>query len=490
MEALTLLIETLQDADAKGADPAIDFIFKIKRTELNYEHDDSMPLMVPYSAFEEAIREHHQLPAYIYIKSIESGYPSSTATPFRSSRTQMPYTLLALYFYMDLVIRRRTPGGFKTYMGACKALGLESVSFVDMKILNAFYETKSLSTLMVEEARRLYIKPITLSELGMRTIGEKRPFENDGSSEQPQDGKGLEVTKEGSYKMARYQEDQEGLSIDRAEGEKGQVRMRSERLQPSVNFTNTTATAAVSTLDTTSPIEKAMYGKQVRFQVPSSVPTKGLGTLIQMLKGVLRQAEITVKSVPLKQNLTNASTMASAASAAVIGSHSLPSTTTTSATTSGTSTLLPASVGPVNLQDPKSLLHHLSAMTSQDISGNPSPPTTTTKPTSSIARPLRQASIPRPLPPSTSAASTLPIPIILVPAAPTAILSLYNIQSFLQEETFIAQDVARLQAPLRKPSLVTVNRPSHYQRPLASLYLPPSTYHVLDSPLTLQPHDW
>ncbi|ORZ17662.1 RNA pol II accessory factor, Cdc73 family-domain-containing protein [Absidia repens] len=73
------------------------------------------------------------------------------------------------------------------------------------------------------------------------------------------------------------------------------------------------------------------------------------------------------------------------------------------------------------------------------------------------------------------------IPIIIVPAAPTAKLNLYNIKDFLQNETFVDAQELRASGE-KKPEQVTVER----KRPNGQTVV----YHVVDSVSHFKQSDW
>ncbi|CAO3598524.1 unnamed protein product [Absidia cylindrospora] len=73
------------------------------------------------------------------------------------------------------------------------------------------------------------------------------------------------------------------------------------------------------------------------------------------------------------------------------------------------------------------------------------------------------------------------IPIIIVPAAPTAKLNLYNIKDFLQNETFVDAQELRASGE-KKPEQVTVER----RRPNGQTVV----YHVVDSVSHFKQSDW
>ncbi|KAF7732025.1 accessory factor associated with RNA polymerase II [Apophysomyces ossiformis] len=73
------------------------------------------------------------------------------------------------------------------------------------------------------------------------------------------------------------------------------------------------------------------------------------------------------------------------------------------------------------------------------------------------------------------------IPLIIVPAAPTAKLTLYNIKQFLEESKFVDSQTLR-ESGVRKPEQVTVER----RKPDGQIV----PYHVVDSIVNLKQSDW
>ncbi|RUS31103.1 RNA pol II accessory factor, Cdc73 family-domain-containing protein [Jimgerdemannia flammicorona] len=73
------------------------------------------------------------------------------------------------------------------------------------------------------------------------------------------------------------------------------------------------------------------------------------------------------------------------------------------------------------------------------------------------------------------------IPIIIVPAAATAMLTLYNIKQFLEDQTFVDQEAARVNG-IKKPTRVTIEHKKSNGQVVP--------YHVVDSVKDFKKEDW
>jgi parafibromin len=74
------------------------------------------------------------------------------------------------------------------------------------------------------------------------------------------------------------------------------------------------------------------------------------------------------------------------------------------------------------------------------------------------------------------------VPIIIVPAAPTAIITMYNIQDFLFSSRFVTTVDAKNQSVSPKQSLLTLDRIAVDGRK--------QSYQIIDNPARLSLEDW
>ena len=403
----------------------------------------------------DAQLSHGHHPTYISFQKGTQVYLGTTKTPMKSTRLSDYYTLFVLYYYFDRVLRKKFLK-HTHYLTQCREIGLESVSFVDSKQMIALYEglicTGNAASEEGEnifyseaEAMLLHTNPLKLQDVL-----------NQFSSAQKRGPLPLEEGEDREINIAKFHK-KEGCDEDAEE----RAFLRNDR-GPSTNKSVVGAR------------EKPLHTKTSLYQVPYNTPTKGLGQLIQMLKGVLKQTAAVATPVPALKK-------------------SAPSNSSTTKQPIVPTGLLPSSVGSVNLQDPKSLLQHLSAAAASTLP-DPSSANATPAASASLTTSVRKASSSVKSGPTSSVRpghSTHKIPIIIVPSASTSLITLFNVKEFLENQRFISQEEARKVCHNKKENLVVIHRPSKFGASCSgSFYSPPPIYHVIDSVQKLKAEDW
>lgn len=97
----------------------------------------------------------------------------------------------------------------------------------------------------------------------------------------------------------------------------------------------------------------------------------------------------------------------------------------------------------------------------------------------SLVDSIRQANVS--VPRSETKKSAPKIPIIVVPAAPTSLVTLYNVQKFLVDGTFMSSTDAKQQSTTPKPNSIQIQRKEGKSN---------RTYQIIDNPLRLSLDDW
>ena len=411
-EPLALLIEA-----KRGLGRPLEFLLK--------SSDDDTLQLIPEASYLASGAP--STPEYVVFDA-SLVFPSGTLLPLKSSRTSTNYTLFSLYFYLTRTLqladedKTDAKGTYKRYLAECKERAIDSVSFIDTKVISQLMAGETVSGL--EDSLLLYTKPLTLKDL----LGHE------------EDVQGKRRAETGPQSFMANKQTKLGSGIE------------------STTELRTPQTLAQLT-------EKPLYKKDAIFKMSLDVPLKGVSDLVKSLKDVLRDVAVASSSATLMT-----STVLDKRPSVVVSDVKKPLAPPQRPSSSAVgSTLLPSSVS-VNIQDPRSLLHQLSA---------------TDHPTAMNA--AQKAPLPRPKGHSTQPSSKLPI--IIVPASASALISLFNVKRFLEETKFESQEEARRHACNVKESFLTIKRPAMAMH-ASSTDLLSHTFLVIDSIAKLRSQDW